>query len=236
MFSKRMYYFATAFNLIGRMTWAITLMPPSLIANEDVNQAILTLSVSTIEILRRCVWADIRLENEHLNNSSKYRAMLWIPRLIEDAEDVTGPPPKDNRDTEMEQESSSRIALLGYGPRLTKSASAALGNTALCATSKYMPSTNIGASMRRAVSLDQDLPHAEQREPRLDSITEDNPFEGKSDDGHDHMGSGTAGTSTKRKVVVSEQGSEGRARLRWNKRDPDNQESDAPSATHYIAM
>eukprot|EP00923_Selenidium_pygospionis_P060765 GHVN01106772.1.p1 GENE.GHVN01106772.1~~GHVN01106772.1.p1 ORF type:complete len:492 (-),score=39.86 GHVN01106772.1:128-1603(-) len=82
MFSTRVYLLSALFNLAARMTWAINLMPPNLIADEEVNQAILTLSVAMIEIVRRCVWTNIRLENEHLNNSSKYRAMLWIPRLI----------------------------------------------------------------------------------------------------------------------------------------------------------
>ncbi|KNC78757.1 hypothetical protein SARC_08821, partial [Sphaeroforma arctica JP610] len=65
-------------NLAGRFVWALTLtatlnpfasLPPQLV----------TLLVALIEIVRRSQWAIMRLENEHVNNYGKYRAVAEIP-------------------------------------------------------------------------------------------------------------------------------------------------------------
>ena len=37
--------------------------------------------LSAFEIYRRAQWAILRVENEHLNNSSKYRTFCYIPML-----------------------------------------------------------------------------------------------------------------------------------------------------------
>lgn len=58
--------------------------------------AALTLFVSVVEVCRRGCWCVLKLETEHLTNSSKYRALLWVPKLNTSAA-------KDARDTIQEQ-------------------------------------------------------------------------------------------------------------------------------------
>jgi len=65
------------FNLLFRAVWIITISPASF--GLDVNHAFVLLAVGAAEILRRCVWNIFRLENEHLNNVGKYRAVNIIP-------------------------------------------------------------------------------------------------------------------------------------------------------------
>ncbi|KYF49734.1 SPX domain-containing protein, partial [Toxoplasma gondii ARI] len=45
---------------------------------------LLILVISLMEICRRAAWIVVRLEHEHLSNSSKYRAVLWVPPLYQD--------------------------------------------------------------------------------------------------------------------------------------------------------
>jgi len=75
LFRVSYYWFAIVFNILNSLLWltAIYHLPLS----EEVN----VLLFSLIEIFRRFVWGTIRLENEHLNNPEKYRAILDIPQL-----------------------------------------------------------------------------------------------------------------------------------------------------------
>ncbi|CDI77365.1 SPX domain-containing protein, putative [Eimeria acervulina] len=66
---------------MGRLTWAMTLMPISLVGNKSLSGNLVLLFISVIEIMRRGAWAVLRLENEHVNNSSRFRAILWVPPL-----------------------------------------------------------------------------------------------------------------------------------------------------------
>eukprot|EP00922_Rhytidocystis_sp_ex-Travisia-forbesii_P049623 GHVS01073843.1.p1 GENE.GHVS01073843.1~~GHVS01073843.1.p1 ORF type:complete len:920 (+),score=172.47 GHVS01073843.1:197-2956(+) len=81
MYPQWMYVTIAVLNLFGRSTWAMTLMPIEILADKELNATLIALVVSAIEIMRRSAWTLLRLENEHLTNSSKYRAMLWVPRL-----------------------------------------------------------------------------------------------------------------------------------------------------------
>eukprot|EP01053_Blabericola_migrator_P008735 Blabericola_migrator_1__8734@NODE_45_length_16846_cov_82_345015_g41_i0_p4_GENE_NODE_45_length_16846_cov_82_345015_g41_i0NODE_45_length_16846_cov_82_345015_g41_i0_p4_ORF_typecomplete_len387_score57_89EXS/PF03124_14/2_1e33_NODE_45_length_16846_cov_82_345015_g41_i039915151 len=88
MYPDWIYYAISVLNLAGRLTWALTLIPVSLVSDQIVTNAIILLFVGTMEIVRRAAWMMIRLENEHLTNSSMYRAMLWVPKLRVDDEET----------------------------------------------------------------------------------------------------------------------------------------------------
>eukprot|EP00070_Physeter_catodon_P047684 XP_028354578.1 uncharacterized protein LOC112062859 [Physeter catodon] len=75
MYPSWMYQSIAVGNLIGRVTWAITLMPMSF---SSLGSHLLNLVISVVEISRRAAWVVLRLENEHISNSSKYRATLWV--------------------------------------------------------------------------------------------------------------------------------------------------------------
>lgn len=85
------YYIVAAFlNLLGRLSWTLTLVPPVSLGWKGINPAraalnseLLVFIISVIEILRRGMWATLRIEHEHLTNASRYRAMLWVPPVVD---------------------------------------------------------------------------------------------------------------------------------------------------------
>ncbi|CBZ56047.1 hypothetical protein NCLIV_064730 [Neospora caninum Liverpool] len=81
MYPSWMYRSIAVGNLIGRLTWAMTLMPSTF---DSISGNMLILLISLMEICRRAAWTVVRLEHEHLSNSSKFRAMLWVPPLYQD--------------------------------------------------------------------------------------------------------------------------------------------------------
>ncbi|CRG93654.1 G-protein associated signal transduction protein, putative [Plasmodium gallinaceum] len=81
MYPPHYYYIGGFINLIFRLTWAITIMPISLFENKEINSFLITFFLMFIEVLRRSIWICFRLENEHVTNASKYRAILWVPKL-----------------------------------------------------------------------------------------------------------------------------------------------------------
>ncbi|OEH80267.1 spx domain-containing protein [Cyclospora cayetanensis] len=72
---------AALHKAMGRLTWAMTLMPISFVGNKSLSGNLVLLFISVVEILRRGAWVVLRLENEHVNNSSRFRAILWVPPL-----------------------------------------------------------------------------------------------------------------------------------------------------------
>ncbi|CRH01060.1 G-protein associated signal transduction protein, putative [Plasmodium relictum] len=81
MYPPHYYYIGGFLNLIFRLTWAITIMPINLFENKEINSFLITFFLMFIEVLRRSIWICFRLENEHVTNASKYRAILWVPKL-----------------------------------------------------------------------------------------------------------------------------------------------------------
>ncbi|KAH0477582.1 MAG: uncharacterized protein KVP18_003413, partial [Porospora cf. gigantea A] len=81
MFPQWLYSLIGVMNVSGRLTWAMTLMPIHILSSELLMSTVLALIVSAVEIVRRCGWCILKLETEHLTNSSRYRAMLWVPKL-----------------------------------------------------------------------------------------------------------------------------------------------------------
>ncbi|XP_069698785.1 solute carrier family 53 member 1-like [Periplaneta americana] len=69
------YYFAIVEDLILRFGWALNL---SLTTFAEVQHDIMICVLSPLEVFRRFVWNFFRLENEHLNNCGKFRAVRDI--------------------------------------------------------------------------------------------------------------------------------------------------------------
>lgn len=74
---KRLYYLAAVMNFFMRMAWVCTISPDFFPIRKDF----LLAALSLVEILRRGMWNFFRLENEHLNNCGKFRALniLVVP-------------------------------------------------------------------------------------------------------------------------------------------------------------
>jgi len=76
------YCTAILVDLVLRFVWTYTLIPAP--HRDDVHfdkdfALYIAPFAATAEILRRCMWSVFRLENEHLNNTARYRKVTYIP-------------------------------------------------------------------------------------------------------------------------------------------------------------
>lgn len=69
------YYFAIIEDFVLRFTWSISIY---LTEYKYVSSDMMTSITSPLEVFRRFVWNFFRLENEHLNNCGKFRAVRDI--------------------------------------------------------------------------------------------------------------------------------------------------------------
>ncbi|CAL0313058.1 unnamed protein product [Lupinus luteus] len=73
---KTIYYFSMGLNLILRLAWLQTVLHSSF---ENVDYRVTSLFLAAVEVIRRGLWNFYRLENEHLNNAGKFRAVKTVP-------------------------------------------------------------------------------------------------------------------------------------------------------------
>ncbi|KAG5380320.1 hypothetical protein IGI04_028162 [Brassica rapa subsp. trilocularis] len=73
---KSIYYFSMIFNIVLRLAWLQTVLHSSF---EHVNYRVTGLFLAALEVIRRGHWNFYRLENEHLNNAGKFRAVKTVP-------------------------------------------------------------------------------------------------------------------------------------------------------------
>ncbi|CAL1392358.1 unnamed protein product [Linum trigynum] len=73
---KFIYYFSMGLNLVLRLAWLQTVLHSSF---EHVDYRVTGLFLAALEVIRRGHWNFYRLENEHLNNAGKFRAVKTVP-------------------------------------------------------------------------------------------------------------------------------------------------------------
>ncbi|KFK41299.1 hypothetical protein AALP_AA2G112300 [Arabis alpina] len=73
---KSIYYFSMVLNLVLRLAWLQTVLHSSF---EHVDYRVTGLFLAALEVIRRGQWNFYRLENEHLNNAGKFRAVKIVP-------------------------------------------------------------------------------------------------------------------------------------------------------------
>ncbi|XP_059447547.1 phosphate transporter PHO1 homolog 1 [Corylus avellana] len=73
---KIIYYLSMGLNMILRLAWLQTVLHSSF---EHVDYRVTTLFLAALEVTRRGLWNFFRLENEHLNNAGKFRAVKTVP-------------------------------------------------------------------------------------------------------------------------------------------------------------
>eukprot|EP00425_Heterocapsa_triquetra_P017233 CAMPEP_0195155118 /NCGR_PEP_ID=MMETSP0448-20130528/183998_1 /TAXON_ID=66468 /ORGANISM="Heterocapsa triquestra, Strain CCMP 448" /LENGTH=744 /DNA_ID=CAMNT_0040193901 /DNA_START=138 /DNA_END=2370 /DNA_ORIENTATION=+ len=78
-FGPLFYWLAVVFDVIARCTWVLTLMPLKNITDDIIQRTVLRTFISSTEILRRSLWAVLRIEQEQVANASGYRARVWVP-------------------------------------------------------------------------------------------------------------------------------------------------------------
>jgi hypothetical protein len=77
MKNKSIYYVSMVLNLVLRLAWTESVIMEFPISKNVTR--IVGFSVASLEIIRRGQWNFYRLENEHLNNVGKFRAVKTVP-------------------------------------------------------------------------------------------------------------------------------------------------------------
>lgn len=73
---KIIYYISMGLNLVLRLAWLQTVLHSNF---EHVDTRVTGLFLAALEVIRRGLWNFFRLENEHLNNAGKFRAVKTVP-------------------------------------------------------------------------------------------------------------------------------------------------------------
>ncbi|GMH31214.1 hypothetical protein Nepgr_033057 [Nepenthes gracilis] len=73
---KFIYYLSMVLNLILRFAWLHTVLHPNF---RNIDYRVMGLLLAALEVIRRGQWNFYRLENEHLNNAGKFRAIKTVP-------------------------------------------------------------------------------------------------------------------------------------------------------------
>lgn len=81
---KIIYYISMALNLVLRLAWLQTVFHYSF---GNVDYRVTGLFLAALEIVRRGQWNFYRLENEHLNNAGKFRAVKTAPLPFHEVDD-----------------------------------------------------------------------------------------------------------------------------------------------------
>jgi len=100
VFNPILYYLAIILNLLLRFMWVLV-FGLRLMANIKLDMQYFLFFVAFAEIFRRFVWNIFRLENEHLNNCGKFRAVLDIPLPFE-------APPEEEQEDEMKEKNTKK--------------------------------------------------------------------------------------------------------------------------------
>lgn len=74
--NKSIYYASIALNLVLRVAWVETVMHFNV---RPFESRLLDFFLASLEVIRRGHWNFYRLENEHLNNVGKFRAVKAVP-------------------------------------------------------------------------------------------------------------------------------------------------------------
>ncbi|TVU22250.1 hypothetical protein EJB05_31934 [Eragrostis curvula] len=73
---KSIYYFSMGLNLVLRLAWLQTVIHPNF---GSLDSRVTSFFLAALEVIRRGHWNFYRLENEHLNNAGKFRAVKTVP-------------------------------------------------------------------------------------------------------------------------------------------------------------
>ncbi|KAE8708769.1 Detected protein of unknown function [Hibiscus syriacus] len=74
--NKNIYFPSIALNVVLRVVWIESIMQ---FRFNPVQTHLLDFFLASLEVIRRGLWNFYRLENEHLNNVGKFRAIKTVP-------------------------------------------------------------------------------------------------------------------------------------------------------------
>ncbi|KAJ6981491.1 phosphate transporter PHO1 [Populus alba x Populus x berolinensis] len=81
--NKSVYYMSIALNIVLRVAWVETVIR---FRPNVVKSSMLDFVLASLEVIRRGHWNFYRLENEHLNNVGKFRAVKAVPLPFRDTD------------------------------------------------------------------------------------------------------------------------------------------------------
>ena len=87
--SSGFYYFAIIEDLVLRFSWAYHLLLNDFLGLQEYNELFVSV-FAMLEVVRRFIWNFFRLENEHINNCGKFRAVRDISVTPIDSSDHHG--------------------------------------------------------------------------------------------------------------------------------------------------
>ncbi|KAG0589663.1 hypothetical protein KC19_1G037800 [Ceratodon purpureus] len=78
------YFMAIGANIVLRLAWMLSIMRVDRAFGFDRYKNAFNVILACLEIIRRGIWNFFRIENEHLNNVGKYRAVKAVPLPFND--------------------------------------------------------------------------------------------------------------------------------------------------------
>lgn len=81
---KSIYYLSMGLNLVLRLAWLQTIIHPNF---GSLDSRVTSFFLAALEVIRRGHWNFYRLENEHLNNAGKFRAVKTVPLPFHEVDD-----------------------------------------------------------------------------------------------------------------------------------------------------
>ncbi|KAL6909816.1 hypothetical protein ACP4OV_001475 [Aristida adscensionis] len=81
---KYIYFLSMGLNLVLRLAWLQTVIHPNI---GSLDSRVTLFFLAALEVIRRGHWNFYRLENEHLNNAGKFRAVKIVPLPFHEVEE-----------------------------------------------------------------------------------------------------------------------------------------------------
>lgn len=81
---KYIYFVSMGLNLVLRLAWLQTVIHPNI---GSLDSRVTLFFLAALEVIRRGHWNFYRLENEHLNNAGKFRAVKVVPLPFQEVEE-----------------------------------------------------------------------------------------------------------------------------------------------------
>ncbi|KAL5199335.1 hypothetical protein ABZP36_020538 [Zizania latifolia] len=81
---KYIYFLSMGLNLVLRLAWLQTVIHPNI---GSLDSRVTLFFLAALEVIRRGHWNFYRLENEHLNNAGKFRAVKVVPLPFHEVEE-----------------------------------------------------------------------------------------------------------------------------------------------------
>jgi len=83
LFPGGAYIAVAILDVCLRSTWLLTYLPDcrTFVTASSLNSECFSFAIGALELVRRALWATIRLEHEHLSNAGRFRSICWVPPL-----------------------------------------------------------------------------------------------------------------------------------------------------------